>query len=194
MPTPARTSVEEIVSAGSSILDDAGLAGLTMQAVAARVGVRPPSLYKRVRDRDELLRLIAAATAQDLGARLDAATAEAGPASPTPAERLVHLAHALRTFAHTWPERYRLLFTPPAAAHRPDPDAQARSVTALLDTTARLVGPDDALSAARTVTAWATGFISMEFAGAFQLGGDVDAAYAYGISRIAAALADETAT
>lgn len=192
MPTPARTSVEEIVSAGSRILDDAGLPGLTMQAVAARVGVRPPSLYKRVRDRDELLRLIADDTARELGARLDAATTAAGP-SAAASERLVHLAHALRAFAHASPERYRLLFTPPTAAHRPDPDAQARSVRALLDTTAQLVGPGDGLSAARTVTAWATGFISMEFAGAFQLGGDVDEAFSYGIRRIAAALAADGA-
>lgn len=186
MPTPARTSVEEIVAAGTRILDNAGLAGLTMQAVAAHVGVRPPSLYKRVRDRDELLRLIATATARELGERLETASA---PASDDPAERLVHLARALRAFAHARPERYRLVFTPPADSLGPAPEALADAVRTLLETTTRLVGPDDALPAARTVTAWATGFISMEFAGAFRLGGDVDEAFAYGIARIAAALA-----
>jgi len=51
-----------------------------------------------------------------------------------------------------------------------------------------LVGPADKLSAARLLTAWATGFISMELAGAFQLGGNVDAAFEYGIGRLTAAL------
>ena len=48
MPTPARTSLEEIVGAGRAILRAEGLEGLTMQRVAAAVGVRAPSLYKRL--------------------------------------------------------------------------------------------------------------------------------------------------
>jgi hypothetical protein len=51
-------------------------------------------------------------------------------------------------------------------------------------------GPDHALEAARTVVAWATGSIIMELADAFRLGGDVDRAYAFGIERLADAIAD----
>ena len=58
---------------------------------------------------------------------------------------------------------------------------------------AQLVGPDQALEAARMVTAWATGFLTMELAGAFRLGGDVDAAFEYGLTRLAAAMALATA-
>ena len=54
MPTPERTSYAEIVAAGRDILEESGPTGLTMQSVAQRVGVRAPSLYKRVRDRDAL--------------------------------------------------------------------------------------------------------------------------------------------
>nr|WP_017201702.1 hypothetical protein [Microbacterium barkeri] len=43
MPTPERTSVEEIVAAGREILEASGAGGLTMQAVATRVGVRCPT-------------------------------------------------------------------------------------------------------------------------------------------------------
>ena len=38
MPTPDRTSLDEIVDAARDILEHDGLAGLTMQAVAQRVG------------------------------------------------------------------------------------------------------------------------------------------------------------
>ncbi len=39
---------------------------------------------------------------------------------------------------------------------------------------------------ARTMVAWAHGFVTMELAGAFRLGGDIDAAYAFGIESILA--------
>ena len=66
MPTPERTTLPEIVAAGRELLEKGGAAGLTMQAVAERVGVRAPSLYKRVRDRDALVLLVAEATADEL--------------------------------------------------------------------------------------------------------------------------------
>jgi AcrR family transcriptional regulator len=186
MPTPDRTSLEEIVRAGCDLLESDGVAGLSMQAVADRVGVRAPSLYKRVRSRDDLIRLIGEATLADLAARLDA-VAEAEP-SVDPVERLTRLAHAVRAFARASPAAYRLVFSPPSADAAASPESITRSATAVLAVAADLAGPDDALAAARTVTAWTTGFIGMELAGAFRLGGDVDQAYAYGIARIAAAL------
>ena len=54
--------------------------------------------------------------------------------------------------------------------------------------TARLAGERDALANARTIVAWAHGFVSMELAGAFRLGGDLDAAYAAGIEVILAGI------
>jgi AcrR family transcriptional regulator len=157
-----------------------------MQAVAARVGVRAPSLYKRVRDREDLIRLIAESTVADLATRLDA-VAEAA-AAVDPVERLALLARAVRAFAHASPAAYRLLFSPPSDDAGASPESIARTASAVLAVTAELAGPDDALDAARTVTAWTTGFIGMELAGGFRLGGDVDRAYEYGIARIAAAL------
>jgi hypothetical protein len=50
------------------------------------------------------------------------------------------------------------------------------------------VGDADALMAARMLVAWAQGFVSMELAGAFRLGGDVDAAFDYGLERLTASL------
>jgi len=70
MPTPDRTALDAIVLAARDLLEKDGLAGLTMQAVAHRVGVRAPSLYKRVQSRDELLKLVAEASLTELAGRL----------------------------------------------------------------------------------------------------------------------------
>jgi hypothetical protein len=53
-----------------------------------------------------------------------------------------------------------------------------------LRTIAEIVGPERALPAARMIVAWAHGFITMELAGAFRLGGDVEEAWDFGLDRI----------
>ncbi|MCK3768620.1 TetR/AcrR family transcriptional regulator [Microbacterium aerolatum] len=204
MPTPERTSHTAIIEAGREILESDGPAGLTMQAVAARVGVRAPSLYKRIRNRDALLAAVAEATVDDLARRLTAA-ARLHSAAEMPGnsvdlgrgmqsqgaqwaqgarEELVGLAEAFRAFAHERPEGFRLMFTASAPL-----DALERAATPVLHAARALVGDDDALDAARLFTAWATGFLQMELAGAFRLGGDVDDAFDYGLDRLIHGLA-----
>jgi AcrR family transcriptional regulator len=184
MPTPARTSVAAIVQAGRAILEAEGVQELTMLRVAQAVGVRAPSLYKRVRDRAELVRLIAVDVARELTEILDEAAA-----SGSPRQDLRALADAYRAFARSHPESYRLLFSRLPDGSWLDRDLAARASATLLRTAAALAGGDHSLEAARTVVAWAHGFVSMELAEAFRLGGDVDRAYAFGVERITAAIA-----
>jgi AcrR family transcriptional regulator len=172
MPTPERTSLTEIVAAGRDLLDAGGPAAVTMQAVASRVGVRAPSLYKRVRDRDALFVLIAEATADDLASRFAASGSS-----------LSDLGRAYRVFAHEHPEGFRLLFASDAAAER-----MGRAIDPVMRAARETVGEEHALDAARLLTAWATGFVSMELAGAFRMGGDIDAAFEYGLERLAAGI------
>jgi AcrR family transcriptional regulator len=183
MPTPDRTSLQEIVQAGRDILESAGPARLTMQAVANRVGVRPPSLYKRVRNRDDLIALIIEATVRDLGDRLGTVGTGADPR-----RQLAELARALRAFAHARPVGYQLIFAPQPDTARPGLDALTVAVAPVMRVAAALAGEEHALEAARTVTAWANGFIGMELAGAFNLGGDIERAFEFGIARLTDAL------
>ncbi|HET9520917.1 MAG TPA: WHG domain-containing protein [Candidatus Limnocylindrales bacterium] len=184
MPTPARTSTEAIVAAGRRILELEGLAGLTMQRVAADVGVRPPSLYKRVRGRGELIRLIANDLLRELEAAVDTAAA-----SGDPRRDLAAIARAFRSFARAHPEGYSMVFGRLPTEWQPDLELTRRSSATLIRTVTALAGPHEGLEAARTVTAWANGFIGMELAGAFRLGGDVDRAFDYGIARLTEAIA-----
>lgn len=171
MPTPDRTSRAEIVQTARELLENGGPAAVTMQAVATAVGVRAPSLYKRVRDRDALLAAVAEATINELGAQLG------------PAVDLTAMATSYRAFAHEYPEGFRLIFTSAAPL-----DALTTASEPILQATADLVGEERALDAARLFTAWATGFLQMELAGAFRLGGSVDDAFRYGLATILGSL------
>lgn len=184
MPTPARTSVDAIVAAGRSVLEAEGLDGLTMQRVAAAVGVRAPSLYKRVRGRWALVRLILTDVAEELATILDAAAATGDPRTDLRA-----LAVAYRDFALAHPEAHALLFARLPEPARVDSALNANAAEPILRTATALAGPDHALEAARTVVAWANGFVGMELTGAFRLGGNVDEAFDYGIDRITRSIA-----
>jgi len=187
MPTPERTSIEAIVLAARELLESQGDAGLTMQAVADRVGVRAPSLYKRVRNRDDLVRIVAEATIQDLGAQLHAV-----PVTADVGQDLIEFAHAVRAFAHTRPNAFRLIIGTGPVAVPPDLDLITHALAPLFRIAADLAGPEHALDAARTLTAWAGGFITMELAGAFNLGGDVERAFDYGIAHLGRAFTAST--
>jgi AcrR family transcriptional regulator len=183
-PARARTSRDEIVAAGRDLLEDGGLETVTMQAVAERVGVRAPSLYKRVPNRGALIAAIVADAQGDLRRELEPLTNQ-----PDPAAALRAIATAFRGFAQRNPRAYELLFMNLPPGSRPDVDQTAEAAAPLLVVATRLVGPGRALEAARLVTAFAHGFVSMELTGAFRLGGDVDAAYRYGVAVLVDALA-----
>ncbi|MFC9652721.1 TetR/AcrR family transcriptional regulator [Streptomyces sp. NPDC056937] len=172
MPTPEKTSLSQIVAAGRELLETGGQQGLTMQSVANRVGVRAPSLYKHVDNRDALLAAVAEATVADMTTHLEAADGT-----------LEDLAHCYRRHALKWPEGFRLMHSP----HAP-PEALARLAGPVLRIAGELVGEQEALEAARMLTAWVTGFIEMEINGAFRLGGDIDRAFEYGLSGMRRAL------
>ena len=100
------------------------------------------------------------------------------------------VAYEYRRFVGENPNGYRLLFAdlPPGAS--PDPADLAAMGLPIVRAMVGLVGEDDALEAARTVVAWAHGFVSMELAGAFRLGGDLEVAYRYGIEKIVTGISE----
>ena len=78
--------------------------------------------------------------------------------------------------------------TPGAGVPVARPEFGAAASEAVLGLAAELAGPDRALEAARTLTAWAAGFVSMELNGSFKLGGDVERAWEFGAAAIVEAI------
>ena len=184
-PARARTSDPAIIAAARDLLEDGGLEAVSMAGIAERVGVRAPSLYKHFGDRRGLLAAVATEVALDLGRELAAAVE---PAGLDPSAKLDALATAYRSFALAKPRAAALLFAGLAPGVEPAPEANATASRPVLHVAEALVGPASALAAARVLTAFAYGFTSMESAGAFRLGGNVEDAYRLGISVLLAGL------
>jgi AcrR family transcriptional regulator len=185
-PAPARTSSDRIVAAGRELLEEQGLAAVSMAAVAERVGVRPPSLYKHVEDRQHLLAAILASAARDLTAALEAAEATGGTDAPGRARAI---ASAYRAFARRSPRTTALLFAdlgPDVPVPQRDLALAAGPVLAVAN---EIAGTEAGLAAARALTAFIHGFTSMEQAGAFRLGGDIEEAFSTGIEALLDGLA-----
>lgn len=176
MPTPDRTSLDAIVIAARDLLEVDGLDGLTMNAVANRVGVRAPSLYKRVQGREQLIQLVGEATMVELATRLEGATTAAT------------VACCFRDFGHERPAAFQLVMTPGPGVPSIGVEFAVLATEAVLRVTRELAGNEHALEAARTLTAWAAGFISMELSGSFKLGGDLQQAWEFGLEAITVAL------
>lgn len=185
MPAPSRTSRDAIVTAAREILETDGLDAVSMQAVADRVGVRPPSLYKHVADRNALLRAVTESMTDDLAGAIAPKRRAADPR-----DDLRAIARRYRTFVRANPAGYALLFARLGPDLAPDDPALAALGLPIVEAVARLVGEDGALESARTIVAWAHGFTSLELAGGFRLGGDLDAAYTKGIELILAGISE----
>jgi AcrR family transcriptional regulator len=163
------------------VLEADGLDAVTMAAVATRVGVRAPSLYKHLRDRAELVSGVVAVAAAELTDELEGALAAA---PHDPAARVQAIAEAYRSFATRNP-RVSALFFADLGPDLPIPHAElARSARPVVEAAARLAGEERALPAARALTAFVHGFTSMESGGAFRLGGNVDEAFALGVDAL----------
>jgi AcrR family transcriptional regulator len=155
------------------VADEVGLANLTLTAIAPRLGVRMPSLYKHVASADALKRLVTIRATREMADVL--ARAAVGKSE---AAALAAIAGAWREWAGTHPGRYAATVRAPA---RDDAEHTAAADDALQILLAVLAGyalrGDDAIDAARAFRSTLHGFISLEQAGAFGLPVDVDRSF-----------------
>lgn len=157
MPEDRRS---QAVAAARVLLEREGEAALSMRRVADVLGIRAPSLYKHVADKAELeVELIAQGLAE-----IGAAMADAPP-------RLAGVAAAYRSWALEHPALYLLMTQRPLPRDRLPAGLEASSSSPLLR-----VLPDE--HAARAAWSAAHGLVSLELAGRYPAGADLDAAWA----------------
>jgi len=179
MSAPAKTSDGEICEAVRRLLESHGEAGMSMQAVAAAVGVRAPSLYKRFANRNDLL----GAAARDALRELAALLGDPMGGDQT-YESLERMAHVYRKFARKNPRTYALIFSEMLATREDLMPARQAAAEPLLILLTQAVGKEAALPAARMLVSYLHGFLSMELAKTFRFGGNVQEAFQYGLTKM----------
>ncbi len=179
MPAVAKTSDADVVRAARKLVERGGVDQLSMQTVAETVGIRAPSLYKRFADRAALLAAVETDALASLGHALERAAKTGKPTADVAA-----MGRAYRAFAKSHPRLYDLLFARATPRSEETDRARADAAKPVLEAMKKLVGEERALVAARVLTAFVHGFVSMENAGAFRLGEGVEEAYELGVSTL----------
>lgn len=181
IPAGALSRRHDIVTAARQVLEEQGLQGLTMRAIAAHLGIRAPSLYKHIADKAELEAALAADGLREQAELFEVAVQE----SPDP---VVAIAADYRAWAHAHPHLYRLMTERPLPRERLPEGLEARAISPLL----AAVGGDR--DRARAVWAFAHGMVALELANRFPPQADLPAAWAVGLGGITAADPEEIST
>lgn len=138
-----------------------------LRELAARVGIRAPSLYRHFEDKQAIFRALATDGFTSLATALEQS------------ERTLHaLSQTYRRFARANPALYRLMYDCPLAPGELPADLVGRAFAPLLALCRGDV--DDA----RAAWGFAHGLASLESTRRFPTGADLDAAWHSGITRL----------
>lgn len=162
-----------VVEEAEALADEVGLGQLSFAALAGRLTVRVPSLYKHVTSLDAVRQAISVRAKGDLADTLArAAAGRAGNAA------LVAVCHAYRVWALAHPGRYASTLRAALADDPDDVAASERAVGVIFDALAGYgLEGDAAIDATRMLRSSLHGFVALEAAGGFALPLSVDRSF-----------------
>ena len=177
----AGVTKEKVFAAAAELADRDGYAAVSLAAIAAHFGIRTPSLYKHIKNLEEVQEHLALLGYQGL---LDAVRARVGDGSGI--ERLRAFAHAYRDFARRCPGLYAAA-QPTHLSRGAAVQAVAREILNEVFAVLRenSVPEDELVHAARTLRSAVHGFVELELAGGFGLPEDLEVSFEYLLRRFA---------
>ncbi|HLS26724.1 MAG TPA: WHG domain-containing protein [Beutenbergiaceae bacterium] len=179
-----------VIETAAAMLDEQPGQDLSVAAVAARLGVRPPSLYKHVAGAAGLRRGVMLRAKRDLADVLGRAAM-----GKSREEGMAAIAQAYRRWAKDHPGQYPLTVRAP----EPDDHADEEVSTALVNVLYAVLSGygldgDDLTDAARFLRSALHGFVDLETSAAFRLPRDLDRSFARVVRSLGTALKDWTRT
>jgi len=182
-------SREDVVDAAAELADKEGLQAATLAAVAAKLGVRSPSLYHHVASWDDLRRLLALRHAQQLSTVLAPALAQ-----PSPIEALRQAGRAFRALVQRHPGLYAASFPAPRPGEDDVLSAALAHAVALLSVPLAQLGLStvDTVQVIRAFRSFLHGFVVLERDGGFGLPHEVEPAFERGLELLLGTLSAES--
>jgi len=176
-----------VVDVALGIVDEHGLEGLTLAAVAQRCEVATPSLYKHVANLGELKALVGVRVLDDMTERFTAAVLGRGGD-----EAVTALMGAYRAYVADHPKRYSAM--PMDPLHDPIQKAAGAKQIDVMFATLRSYGLEGTATvhAARRLRVLVHGFASIESADGFGLPEGLDDTYDQLIQMYLASLRKDT--
>ncbi|MBF4563100.1 WHG domain-containing protein [Microbacterium sp. VKM Ac-2870] len=173
----AGLSHDAVVALALEATDDVGTEALTLAEVAARAGVKVPSLYKHIASLDVLRNAVATAATHELAHELRVAAV-----GVSRTEALGRLCHAYRGYALRHPGRYAATQRAPLPGERREAAhaAAAEDVQTVVSATLRGydISDDQLIDATRALRAALHGFCALENGGGFAIPISVDESFA----------------
>jgi AcrR family transcriptional regulator len=174
-----------VIEEAERIVDEVGLTSLTLAALAKRLKVRQPSLYKHIAGMDGLQRSIALRAKNELAGVLGRAAV--GRAR---GDAIVSMSHAYRAWALEHPGRYATTQRAPMLGDVEDETASVEVVRVAFDVMAGYqLRDDDAVDAIRALRSALHGFVILEAGSGFGMPVDVDRSFDRLVAGLATAFA-----
>jgi AcrR family transcriptional regulator len=178
----AGLSAAAVVDAALELLDSTGTEP-SLAAVATHTGVAAPSLYKHVRNRAELRRLVGLRVLTEMTEALNAAIL--GLSGDQAVEALML---TWRAYVQQYPHRYAAMPLQPLTDPFYAPAAPRLMAIVLAVLKEYGLADEAAIHAARRLRATMHGFVVLESQGGFGLSEDVDVSYQQTIDMVTASL------
>jgi len=179
-----RLSRNSIVNAALTFLDREGWDALTINALAAQLGTKGPSLYNHVDNLDDLRRSVRMRVVGDI---IDMLTTVGQ--GRTRDDAVMAMAAAYRSYAHHHPGRYSAFTRMPLGGDDPEfTEATRQAATPVIEVLASYgLEGENAFYAALEFWSAMHGFVLLEMTGAMK-GIDTDAVYSDMVMRLAAGM------
>lgn len=175
----AGVTKDRIFAAAEAIANREGFAGVTLAGIAVHFGIRTPSLYKHIKNLEQVQEHLALCGYRGLRDAL-----QAGVSAAAGEDRMRAVSVTYRRFARENPGLYAAALPTHLAQ---GPAVQATAVE-LLETIYEIlrelkIPEKDLLSAARSLRSAVHGFVSLELAGGFGLPEDLDQSFDFMIEQ-----------
>jgi AcrR family transcriptional regulator len=181
----AGLNTSEVVVSGAELADEAGIGSVSLAALAERLGVKAPALYKHVDGIGDLQHRIATLAMTELGDALrDALQGRSG------ADAIGALFVALQSYIAEHPGRY---YATTGAQFQGRDDPLLAAATRVLDSIRAVLSgygirPDELDHAIRLLRCMIHGYALLQAADAFQWGNDPDESVVWMIRFVDAGL------